>query len=103
MHRRVFSTCPACQFVTNLEISAGLGFLRAEEGGREAEFVVQGKYVLRAEGPGDVGISLVAGAGVSPIRQAGGRRLTDLFVYVPVTLSLVGDRLRVHPNVGWQL
>ncbi len=94
---------PACQPVRNLELTVGLGRLVTENETWDPEYVVQGKYLLRPDRADGVGVSLVVGAGISPIRQPGGRRVTDLFAYVPATMSLAGDRLLIHPNLGWLL
>jgi hypothetical protein len=92
---------PACQFIPNLEITAGIGFV--DEGGdtRDIEYVVQGKYLFRELQPNDFSIGFVAGFGFDPLSQITGERLHGFFAYVPATVSLVDDRAFLHGNVGW--
>lgn len=91
---------PACQPVSKLEVSAGLGLVR-EAGGSNPEYVLQGKLLLREGGPGRVGVGLVAGAGFGPLSQVAGDGVAGAFAYVPVSVSIGEDRLILHVNGGW--
>jgi hypothetical protein len=91
---------PACEFVRNLEITAGVGFL-PENGTHDTEYVLQGKYLLRQLTTGDIGVGVVAGLGFGPLSQVVGNGVAGVFAYVPVGLSLVADRLILHANLGW--
>lgn len=90
---------PACQFIPNLELTAGIGFLEHGDG-RDTEYVVQGKYLLRELTPGGFGTGLVAGVGLDPLAQVMGG-LRGVFAYVPVSVSLGADRVVLHANLGW--
>lgn len=92
---------PACQFVPRLELTAGIGFV-AEDGSRAAEYVLQGKYLLRELTPDGWGAALVAGLGDNPLSQVGGG-VAGIFAYVPLSVSLGSDRLVLHGNLGWHL
>lgn len=94
---------PACQFIPNLEITAGIGFV--DEGGdtRDVEYVVQAKYLFRELRPNDIAFGLVAGFGFDPLAQVTGQRLHGFFAYVPATVSLFDDRAFVHGNLGFAL
>jgi hypothetical protein len=94
---------PACQLLPNLEVTAGMGWLRDFGDGWHVDYVVQGKYSLRDLEPGGVGVSVVAGAGLGPLAQAMGRSFHQLFAYVPASISTLEDRLILHVNAGWSM
>jgi hypothetical protein len=95
---------PACQPFRNLELTAGLGLHAGGEGGRDPEYVLQAKYLIRGWGPRQLGIGVVAGIGADPFTQVSGRRLQGVYAYVPATyaLPLAGsdERLVLHANLG---
>jgi hypothetical protein len=91
---------PACQLIRNVELTAGVGQL-SSNGETRTEYVLQAKTILRELRPGGLGIGLVAGAGIDPLTQVTGGRVSGLFAYVPVSLSLAADRLFLHGNLGW--
>ncbi|MDQ3606314.1 MAG: hypothetical protein M3418_09060 [Gemmatimonadota bacterium] len=92
---------PACRFFRPLEITAGVGFVADEDGGRAAEYVLQGKTLFRELQPNGYGVGLVMGIGVDPLAQATGRRIEGVYAFLPLSLSLAGDRLLLHLNPGW--
>jgi hypothetical protein len=38
---------------------------------------------------------------VDPLAQATGRRIEGVYAFLPLSLSLAGDRLLLHLNPGW--
>jgi hypothetical protein len=92
---------PACQFIPNLEITAGIGFVDEDGDTRDFEYVVQGKYIFRELQPNDFAIGLVAGFGFDPLSQVTGERVHGYFAYVPVSVSIFDDRAFLHGNLGW--
>jgi hypothetical protein len=90
---------PACHFVPGLELMAGVGLVD-DGGARRAEYVLQGKYLLRETPEDGLGLGLVAGIGFDPRAQAVGG-VEGVFVLVPASLSLRGGRLLLHGNLGW--
>jgi hypothetical protein len=94
---------PACQLISNLEVTAGVGWLRDFDNGWDVDYVVQGKYSLRELEPSGVGVSLVVGAGLGPRAQAMGRSFHEFFAYVPVSVSTLDDRFLLHLNAGWTM
>jgi hypothetical protein len=92
---------PACHFIPGLEIEAGIGFLTGHGNGREMEWVVQGKYLVRETPTNGVGFGVILGFEFDPGADAGGNRLAGVYATVPVTLSLRDDRVLLHGNLGW--
>jgi len=92
---------PACNPFSGMEFTAGVGFVGTGDG-RQTEYVLQAKSLLRETEPGRPGIGLVAGLGIGRIGQISGRAVSGAFAYVPVTALLTGDRLIAHANAGWQ-
>jgi hypothetical protein len=92
---------PACNLFGELEIAAGVGWIRDPGDEWSLDYVVQGKYGLRPLQPGGVGVSLVTGIGLGPAAQVMGRRFHEVFVYVPASVSTAGDRFVAHVNLGW--
>jgi hypothetical protein len=94
---------PACQLLPDLEVTAGIGWVRDFDDGWNVDYVVQGKYALRELAANDFGLSLVAGAGLGPVAQAMGRSFHAAFAYVPLTISTFDDRIFLHLNAGWSM
>jgi hypothetical protein len=91
-------TMPACNVAGAWELAAGLG--RIGPNGPGAAYrsgVVQAKTVFRPLQKNDWGIGLTV---ANQFRQGTGVA-GDLSVLVPVSVSLLGDRVLVHTNVGW--
>lgn len=89
---------PACNVGGTWELAAGLG--RIDLGGPGYAYrsgVVQAKTVFRPLEKNDWGIGLTI---ANQFRQGTGVA-GDLSVLVPVSLSLLDDRVLVHANVGW--
>jgi hypothetical protein len=91
---------PACAVTPRLEVTPGIGRVR-HGGERLAEYVVQGKYLLREAAPGEAGIALTLGVGLGPLAQLRADGVAGLFVNLPVTYPLPGERLVLHGNLGF--
>lgn len=92
---------PACQPVRNLEVAAGVGFIDDGFGARETEYAIEAKTLFRPLSTNDWGAGLVVGVGPNPSASAGEVRFGDVYAFVPISVSLLSDRLVLHPNVGW--
>jgi hypothetical protein len=95
---------PACSPLASTEITLGLGYADQSHGAhidRHVEYAAQAKVNVRADAPGAIGASVVAGFGFRPFAQATGMPLEGLFLYLPITYSLPGERAMVHLNCGW--
>ena len=86
---------PGCNFSGNLELTLGSARLHDTAGSRSGPLVAQGKTVFRPVTSNDWGWGAALG-GASDT----GTGSRDLFVYLPLTLSLLDDRLFVHGNLG---
>lgn len=86
---------PACNFTGNLDLT--FGGARTREGDRTytSEIQGQGKLLIRALSTNSVGVVVVAGT----VRhlQPDAR---DWFLYVPISASLLDDRVVIHANLG---
>jgi hypothetical protein len=92
---------PACQVIPNLEVTAGLGAVETVEGAHDVRYVLQGKTLFRELEPDGFGIGLVGGFGLDPLGQIVARRIDSMYAYVPLSVSLAGDAMVLHQNVGW--
>ncbi|MFN7183634.1 MAG: hypothetical protein ACK4MZ_05525 [Thermomonas haemolytica] len=87
---------PACNLGGDLELTVGGAALSARGARTDGDVLAQAKTMLRPLEGGGWGVALAAG-GIRHL-EAG---TTDLYAYVPATLSLAGDALLVHANLGW--
>ncbi len=91
---------PVCTPFRNLEMSFGLIAVWKDEGDGHPEYVAQLKSVLIPRTNRRWGVGLVLGTGRDPglsgIRSVG----TNIYAYVPVTVSFFGERLMLHTNIG---
>jgi hypothetical protein len=89
---------PACNVAGTWELAAGLGRIGPDgPGGAYRSAVVQAKTVFRPLEKNSWGIGLTI---ASQFRQGAGVA-GDLSVLVPVSVSLLDDRVLVHANAGW--
>lgn len=89
---------PACNVGGTWELAAGIGRIGPDgRGGAYRAGVVQAKTVFRPLQTNDWGIGLTI---ANQFRQGTGLA-GDLSVLVPVSVSLLDDRVLVHTNVGW--
>lgn len=88
---------PAGQAISNVELTVGTGL--ASAAGPTQDWLVQLKTALRSLRTDDWGYGLVVG---NYRRSAGrpGGGLPWIYAYVPVSVSLAGDRLLLHQNLG---
>ncbi len=94
---REYWALPACNITGNLEFTLGGGRTTDAEGSRTTDLVFQGKALFKPMAADGWGFGLAAGA----IRHPGeGRRIGDLYAYVPASFSVNGDKAFVHANVG---
>jgi hypothetical protein len=92
---------PACQFLRNLEVSAGTGRV-THEGARSSEWLLEGKYLIHEFDRRGVGLGLVAGLTFENPSRISSHNLSGAYAYVPVSVPLAGESLVVHANLGWE-
>ena len=89
---------PACNVAGSWELAAGLGQVVPDgAGGAFRLGVVQAKTVFRPLQKNGWGIGLTIANQFRPGDGVPG----DLSVLVPLSLSLLGDRVLLHANIGW--
>jgi hypothetical protein len=89
---------PACNVGGTWELAAGFGRIAPDGPGNVfASGVVQAKTVFRPLQKNDWGIGLTV---ANQFREGAGA-IGDLSVLVPVSVSLLDDRVLVHANAGW--
>lgn len=91
---------PVCTPVRNLELS--LGFIGVWEDGLDGhfEYVLQAKTLLKRLTTDGWGAGFVAGVGRDPALATTAPPQTSYYAYVPVSVSLAGDRVVLHQNTG---
>jgi hypothetical protein len=89
---------PHCNFGGDWELAAGSGELRSTPGHRSSAWgFAMAKTVFRPLKPNDWSAGLVLAG-----QFGGGSGLFgDVSVNVPLSFSLLDDRLRLHANAGW--
>jgi hypothetical protein len=87
---------PHCNFGAGWELVAGIGALDPGSAGSSTGSVLSAKTVFRALKPNDWAIGLSLTDQVSP----GGAR-ANVAANIPVTISLLDDRMRIDNNAGW--
>lgn len=89
---------PACNVAGTWELAAGFGHISPDGPGNAFRSgVVQAKTVFRPLEKNGWGIGLTVANQFRPGQGIAG----DLSVLIPVSLSLLDDRVLVHANVGW--
>lgn len=88
---------PACNPTGNLELTLGGAHAHGHDVGSRNSVVMQGKTLLKPLETNGWGIGLAAGT-VQHARPPAGR---DWYAYVPVSQSLLDDKLVLHLNLGW--
>lgn len=88
---------PHCR-LADWELIGGLGELRPTIAtGASSSWLIAGKTLFRPLARNDWGIGLLLADQIG-----GGNGLTgNLFVNVPVSFSVLDDRVRIHLNAGW--
>jgi hypothetical protein len=92
---------PACNPGGNLEITAGMGVARGDGQSRSNDYVLQAKTLFKALETNDWGWGLAVGHVSHPSINPGPNLLGNTYAYVPVSVSLLDDRLVLHGNLGW--
>ena len=92
---------PACNPTGNFEITAGGG--RTKNTGEPAtnDYVLQGKSLFRELTTNGYGWGLALGQINHPSGTAGPNSLGNTYVYIPLSISTLNDKVIYHTNVGW--
>jgi hypothetical protein len=88
---------PACNLGGQWELAAGAGRSSQPDGANRLA-AVRAKTVFRPLSTNDWGIGL----SVASQFGAGGSSADNLAVVVPISASMLDDRVLVHANLGWQ-
>jgi len=100
-----FWLLPACDPFGHVELTAGFAMLpdADHDTPQHPAVLLQGKALLRALHPNDFGVALAVGSLIDarPL-TAEDQQLGSLYGYVPVSFSILDDRLVVHINVGFR-
>lgn len=88
---------PACNFTGNLELTFGGARTSDATGSSTTDIVLQGKTLFKTLEPNGWSVGLAAGA----VRHPGdGKRVSELYSYVPASFSYRNDKVVLHTNVG---
>jgi hypothetical protein len=96
---REFWALPACNFTGNLELTFGGARTADATGTHTTDVVLQGKTLFKTLEPNGWSVGLVVGT----IRHPGiadGRRIGELYSYVPASFSYFNDKMILHTNTG---
>jgi hypothetical protein len=96
---------PAAHLIPDLELSAGAGLLRDNEGHYRPDYVVQAKWLPYETEPGGWGLAFALGTGVGrqqQVRDLPVPGLHDLFAYAALSRSFGADAAVLHANGGWR-
>ena len=94
---REYWALPACNFTGNLELTFGGARTSDATGTRTTDIMLQGKTLFKTLEPNGWSIGLAAGAIRHP---ADGKRVSELYSYVPASFSYFSDKFVIHTNVG---
>lgn len=95
-----FWALPGCNFTGNLEVTLGGTDQPEAGGGRAADFVLQGKGLIRELKTNGYGYGLVAGGTYHSDRNTQQEQFGSFYSYVPVSASFRDDQVIVHANLG---
>ncbi len=88
---------PACNFTGNLELTFGGARTSDAAGASTTDIVLQGKTLFKTLEPNGWSVGLAAGA----VRHPGdGKRVSELYSYVPASFSYLNDKVVLHTNAG---
>lgn len=88
---------PACNFTGNLELTFGGARTSDAAGTSTTDIVLQGKTLFKTLGPNGWSVGLAAGV----VRHPGdGKRVSELYSYVPASFSYLNDKVVLHTNAG---
>jgi len=91
---------PVCTPIPNVELSLGYIAVWKDGGDGHFEYVAQAKTVLRPVTTDGWGAGFVLGTGRDPAFTGVGNPTYNLYAYVPVTISLLHDRVLLDENLG---
>ncbi|WP_026224816.1 hypothetical protein [Methyloversatilis thermotolerans] len=89
---------PACNPYGDLEFTAGVGIAKADAG--TSDYVFQLKTLFRPLDTHDWGWGVAVGTVRHPAVNPGPNLLGNSYVYVPLSRSLLDDRIVLHVNAG---
>lgn len=92
---------PACNPTGNFEITAGGGHFKADNLPSSSDGMLQGKTLLRELRTNDWGWGLAFGVVRHSGAQPGPNNMGSRYMYVPLSVSMLNDRLVTHANLGW--
>lgn len=92
---------PACNPGGNFELTAGLGRFTSHGQPGSHDQVLQGKTLFRPLRTDDWGWGLAVGRVWHPGRQPGPNNLGSSYLYLPLSVSTLNDRVVLHANLGW--
>ncbi len=92
---------PVCTPLRKVELSLGFIAVWEDEADGHFEYTAQAKTVMRPLTTNSWGIGFVLGTGRDPAFSGTTSQPYSLYAYVPVSLSLAGDRVVLHQNTGW--
>jgi hypothetical protein len=93
---------PVCTPVRDVELSLGFIAVRKDGSGHEHfEYVLQAKTLLKPLTTNGWGAGFVLGTGRDPALAGTSPDVQTYYAYVPLSVSLAGDRVVLHENTGW--
>lgn len=99
--RHEFWALPACNPGGNFEITAGAGRFRSDGLPGSSDQVLQGKTLFRTLQTNGWGWGLAVGRVWHPSAQPGPNNLGAAYLYLPLSVSTMDDRVVFHANLGW--
>jgi hypothetical protein len=88
---------PSIQLVSPFEITIGPGFIRSDDKVSRTFLQVQAKALYKEVSTNSFGIGIASGANISLSEK----NTSNIFVYIPFSISFLNDLLLVHQNIGW--
>lgn len=92
---------PACNLTGNFEVTVGGAQFRSNGLPDSHDQVLQGKTLFRNLQINDWGWGLALGRVWHPSVVPGPNNLGNTYLYLPLSVSTLDDRLVFHANVGW--
>lgn len=96
-----FWALPACNPTGNLEITFGGGQSQPKAGPATTDYLIQAKTLFRALETNGWGWGLAVGTIRHTDINPGPNMLGNTYGYVPVSVSMLDDKVIVHANLGW--
>ncbi len=99
--RAEYWALPACNPSGNVEITAGGGRFNADGQPSSHDHILQAKTLFRPMQTNDWGWGLAIGRAWHTSAQAGPNNLGNTYLYAPLSVSMLDDRVVIHANLGW--